>query len=464
MTEKKQSTASSGPLGLTYGEIGLLLGLVVVLAVGLILLWAALPSEPRVLVEVSPTPVPSQARGVTLTQTPAVQSVVTLLTSIPASTEALIEPAPDPSGKAVTANLAPTNSPSLTLVEDILTPSSAPNPTLEAISTRKVSPTPSPPAAMPTATHKVATGTLTPNATDTLASTLSPPNEVLTGVMVFPVYDPAAGTYNIYAAKPDGSERRLVVAEASQPTLNSSGDRIAYRSWAQNRGLLEQGLEGEEGWQFNFYGEAARPAFAPDDQSFLFHSREGGEPPAIYHTSGTSYYVLRRINIPIQGESPAWLPDGRFVYKGWLDSEQGLILSNLDGSFPKPLITDHSSDAKGDTKSDTNPAVSPDGGSVVFMSARDGDWDVFKVNIDGTGLMQLTTDPANNGLPTWSPDGETIAFVSDRGGEWAMWAMDGDGSNQRLLFELGGSIDGVVKVEDKKKQFGWLEERIDWAP
>ena len=75
----------------------------------------------------------------------------------------------------------------------------------------------------------------------------------------------------------------------------------------------------------------------------------------------------------------------------------------------------------------------------------------------------MTDDPAADGLPTWSPDGETIAFVSNRGGEWALWAMNADGSNQRLLFELGGSIDGEVSV-DAQNANGWLEESIDWAP
>jgi hypothetical protein len=44
-----------------------------------------------------------------------------------------------------------------------------------------------------------------------------------------------------------------------------------------------------------------------------------------------------------------------------------------------------------------------------------------------------------------------------------MWAMDANGSNQRLLFDLGGSIDGVVQV-DVQNSNGWTEERIDWAP
>jgi hypothetical protein len=41
--------------------------------------------------------------------------------------------------------------------------------------------------------------------------------------------------------------------------------------------------------------------------------------------------------------------------------------------------------------------------------------------------------------------------------------MDADGSNQRQLFEMGGSPDGVTGL-DPNNSFGWSEERISWAP
>ena len=96
------------------------------------------------------------------------------------------------------------------------------------------------------------------------------------------------------------------------------------------------------------------------------------------------------------------------------------------------------------------------------MSSRGGNWDVYKVNIDGTGLTQLTTDSTDDGLPAWAPDGETIAFVSDRDGQWSMWAMDADGGDQRPLFDLEGSVDGRVQL-DVQSSRGWLEERIVWS-
>ncbi len=315
---------------------------------------------------------------------------------------------------------------------------------------------PSTPTVAPTSKPPTATPTPPPAPTDTPVPETQPEPATLEGLIVFPVFDTAAGTYDIYSAKLDGSGQVLVVAEASQPTLDSDGGRIAFRSWkADNRGLIERSIEGDDEWRFNSFFEAARPAFSPDDQSFLFQSREAGEEFAIYRTAGTEYEVLRREAFPVQGEAPAWTPDGEsLVYKGCLGDLCGLYKIDVDGSDPTQLSED---------LSDTNPAVSPDGKTVAFMSESDGNWDIYLMGIDGSGQTQLTDHAAADGLPTWSPDGKTIAFVSERSGEWAIWAMSADGSNQRLLFELGGSIDGVVAV-DVQNSYGWLEESIAWVP
>ncbi len=312
-------------------------------------------------------------------------------------------------------------------------------PTPEPVEEKADTPTPAP------------TNTPTPEAEAPAAQAPS-----LSGQFAFPVHDETAGTYNLYIANFDGSDRQMVAAEASQPDLNSDGTRIVYRSWqGDKRGLIEQGVDGSPGWTINTHFEAGRPRFAPDDMSFLFHSKEAGEKYAIYKTEGTEYDVLRREANPIQGEAPAWTPDGQsFVYKSCIGIDCGLFFSNLDGSNPRQLTSN---------LSDTNPAVSPDEQTVAYMSEVDGNWDVWRVNIDGSDARRLTDDARRDGLPVWSPDGRTIAFVSDRVGAWAMWAMNPDGSNQRQLFELGGPVDGQVQL-DRANSWGWLEETIAWAP
>ena len=58
------------------------------------------------------------------------------------------------------------------------------------------------------------------------------------------------------------------------------------------------------------------------------------------------------------------------------------------------------------------PAWSPDGRTIVFVSWRDGNGEVYAMDADGSGPRNLTQHPAKDVRPAWSPDGRRIAFVS----------------------------------------------------
>ncbi|HEX3051060.1 MAG TPA: hypothetical protein VHP83_10435, partial [Aggregatilineaceae bacterium] len=79
------------------------------------------------------------------------------------------------------------------------------------------------------------------------------------------------------------------------------------------------------------------------------------------------------------------------------------------------------------------PDWSPDSSRIVFNSDRDGDWDIYVINADGTNLQQLTDFPGTEELPVWSPDGSLIAFESDRNGNFNIDVINADGSNLRQL-------------------------------
>jgi TolB protein len=57
------------------------------------------------------------------------------------------------------------------------------------------------------------------------------------------------------------------------------------------------------------------------------------------------------------------------------------------------------------------------------------------MNADGSGQQRLTTRGA---MPAWSPDGQKITFMSERDGNAEIYAMNVDGSGQRNLTRTRG--------------------------
>jgi formylglycine-generating enzyme required for sulfatase activity/Tol biopolymer transport system component len=72
--------------------------------------------------------------------------------------------------------------------------------------------------------------------------------------------------------------------------------------------------------------------------------------------------------------------------------------------------------------------------TFAFDSNKPGNSEIFIINSDGTGLLQLTDNLAEDYDPAWSPDGTQIAFVSNREGDYQLYAMGSDGQNQHRVF------------------------------
>jgi len=348
-------------------------------------------------------------------------------------------------------------------------PTSTSAPPTKAPPTDTPEPTELPPTEPPMPTKPLPTKALptdTPEPTELppteppAAKATPPPEPTLEGKIAFPVFDPERGTYDIFIANADGSGREKIKEEASQPCLSPDGSEITYRAWgADKRGLIVAHTLGQDIWTISSLHEASRPSVSAGGTAF--HARQDIESPVhIYLTHGDKGAEVIRWGDqqqPILGEAPAWVSGERLIYKGCERANCGLYL------------TDSVSDGTGITQltydvTDTNPEVSPDGKKAAFMSQRDGNWEVYVMDLDGSGLQQLTDNGDTDGLPVWSPDGQAIAFASDRSGEWAIWAMDPDGSNQRMLFALGGALHGQVRTQQEYKGRGWEEERLSWGP
>ena len=73
---------------------------------------------------------------------------------------------------------------------------------------------------------------------------------------------------------------------------------------------------------------------------------------------------------------------------------------------------------------------------ILFTSVRDGNYEVYIMNVDGSGQVNLTQNRADDFQAVWSPTGEQILFVSDRvGGTYDLYLMNPDGSNVQRVFK-----------------------------
>ena len=150
---------------------------------------------------------------------------------------------------------------------------------------------------------------------------------------------------------------------------------------------------------------------------------------------------------------PAWSPDGKqlavataggMVTGGNPPPRFGIAIIDLAKGTVRPLL-DHSSK----TGQDMMPRWSPDGRQLVFYRWRGeaegpaAEAAVFLVNVDGSGLKQLTPWKLRCGDPDWSPDGSRIACATRpptdyvEAGPSELYVLRPDGSGLRALTRNG---------------------------
>jgi Tol biopolymer transport system component len=124
---------------------------------------------------------------------------------------------------------------------------------------------------------------------------------------------------------------------------------------------------------------------------------------------------------------PAWSPDGtKIAFGSTRDSNPEIYVMDPNGSNVVRLTNNAAEDGQ--------PAWSPDGSKIAFVSNRDGNAEIYVMNAaNGSGLVNLTNNAGSDLAPAWSPDGAKIAFQSNRETDFAVWVMNADGSNPARL-------------------------------
>jgi len=128
-------------------------------------------------------------------------------------------------------------------------------------------------------------------------------------------------------------------------------------------------------------------------------------------------------------------PSDRIAFVSDRDGNQEIYLMELVGTTVVNLtnLTNNPAD-------DYDPVWSPDGTRIAFVSERDGNPEIYVLNSNDSSITRLTYDSGNDYDVAWSQDSNHIAFVSDHEGKNEIYVIAPDGSNRvNITDNLGGA-------------------------
>ena len=123
----------------------------------------------------------------------------------------------------------------------------------------------------------------------------------------------------------------------------------------------------------------------------------------------------------------------KIVFVSNKNGNEDIFSMDLDGSGLNQLTES--------TDKDAYPAVSTDGKKIAYTSDINGYWQIMVMDWDGRNKIQLTNDPVRSGYPTWSFDGRYIFYEVYKDGDWEIYRMNSDGSGRKRLTFNAGAYD-----------------------
>ena len=138
-------------------------------------------------------------------------------------------------------------------------------------------------------------------------------------------------------------------------------------------------------------------------------------PPATHQPPASQPGDVPVVSIPLQDAAPAAL-EGRLVFHSDREGRHRLFTVDL----PSRRVTRIT---EGRDHHDEEPAVSPDGARIAFVTTRFDyrTWDIAMMNMRTGAIERVSTDIAFERHPAWAPDGSSLFFSSERDGTQAVF-------------------------------------------
>jgi Tol biopolymer transport system component len=324
---------------------------------------------------------------------------------------------------------------------------------------------PAKPVVTPTATPlpPISTSTSLPIQSPTPASTPIPlPSLSSSGGGVLAFASLKGNDWQIHIMNADGSEQKQVtvgVRGGYEPTWSPDGAKIVFQYgglWIADivSGELSRiPLSVKDNNLPNEY--LVKPSWSADGEWIAFLNESG--------TQGDIYLIrpdgtdLRRLtdsnNISRDGDL-VWSPDGKqLAYSVYRDETiVEIYVMDVEDALQGVAVSQQLTDSPAFTWNLVT-SWSPDGSRLAFSSDRDGNTEIYLMNVDGSNVVRLTNNLASDTQPDWSPDGKQIAFTSDRDGNTEIYVLDveeailstGDANVKRLTNYRGDEAGPVWK-------------------
>jgi len=177
--------------------------------------------------------------------------------------------------------------------------------------------------------------------------------------------------------------------------------------------------------------ELISPAWSPDGKRLAYASAEYDKDAkrrkwSVYIQEVATGRREKAMHIHGRMSAPAWSPDGRFLAVSMSkDGNSEIYVIDLQNKKARRL-TNH-------WAIDTEPVWMPDGRSIVFTSDRGGRPQIYKISVNGGRAERLTYEGTYNARASISYDGKRMALIHRVGGDYRVAVMDLETGNIRVL-------------------------------